>query len=194
MPHSASYFTTSTLSWALLCIMIASTGLLIRQNRQLRAEIAELVSEQRVQVGESFSDFESVDLNNKPTTINSIGKARTLLLFFDTKCPYCKKQNSHWTELLKHVDSRSYEVYALFKGREDRARAKDYLKEYGYNDVGVPLTVLFSDEAILERHKLRSTPNTLVLNEHGVVEKVWPGLWSSSIKTEVDSFFSTSLH
>jgi peroxiredoxin len=184
----------SVFGWILIVVLIACNGLLIRQNRQLRTVVDNLSRDQSVQVGENFGNFRSVDLTNKSITLYSEGRTRKLILFFNTQCPFCKKQNSHWTELLRQLHSQAFEVVALFNSREDPRVASDYLKNYGYEDVGLPLRVLFSEDDVLREYKLGATPLTLVVNENGIVEKVWPGLWSRVMIAEVNSYFGSALH
>lgn len=73
------------------------------------------------------------------------------------------------------------------------ASAVGYLNNYGYEEVGRPVRVLFSPDEELQKYKLSATPTTLVLNENGVVEKVWPGLWDRSMIAEVNDYFHSAL-
>jgi peroxiredoxin len=180
-------------SWILIFILLVCNGFLIRQNWQLRSDIEQLSREQRVQVGENFSDFVALDSENRPVPINSEAKIKKVIFLFSTSCPYCKKQNAYWIDCLKQIDRSKYKVIALFNEREERQKVAEYLDKHGYSEADSPLKLLFSPDDTLQKYKLRSTPITLVLDENSVVEKVWLGLWDQPKITEANAFFKVSI-
>jgi hypothetical protein len=49
------------------------------------------------------------------------------------------------------------------------------------------------DPSTKEAYKLFFTPLTIVIDENGIVEKVWPGAFSSEMKEDVARYFGISL-
>ena len=183
----------SSFVWILLALLTLCNAFLLWQNHNLKNEIARLTEDSKVQIGEDFKNFSAVDIDSNPTSWNVAQKPKKIVLFFSTTCPYCKKQNSYWTDLIKSVDNSKYEVFAVFNRREEIEAAKEYLESFGYHDLVLSVKVVFSEGENLEKYKLKSTPTTLVLDENDRVEKAWIGLWSPNILAEANSFFNTSI-
>jgi len=152
-----------------------------------------LSAESKVQVGEDFSGFKAVDIDNKPATLDSTSKTKKVIFLFSTTCPFCKKQNSYWTELLNTFDASKYEVFAVFNRTEELETVDEYFDTFGYKNSGTSIRILFSEDETLEKYKLKSTPTTLVLDENDRVERAWIGLWSAGVLSEANSFFNTSI-
>ena len=184
---------TAGFIWILLFLLTLCNGFLIWQNQNLKNEVQRLSAESKVQVGEDFSGFKAVDIDNKPVTLEAASKTKKIIFLFSTTCPFCKKQNSYWTELLKTFDASKYEVFAVFNRKEELKTVDEYFDTFGYKNAGTSIKVLFSEDETLEKYKLKSTPTTLVIDESDRVEKAWVGLWSPGVLAEANSFFNTSI-
>lgn len=193
MRKTPGFSLTTGFVWILLPILVLCNGLLIWQNWSLKNEVRELSAETKVQVGEDFSGFTAVDMDNKPATLDQTSKTKKIIFLFSTSCPYCKKQNAYWTDLLKTVDASKYQVFAVFNHREELAAVNEYFDSFGYKKLETPVKLLFSESETLDKYKLKSTPTTLVLDENDHVEKAWIGLWSPGGLADANSFFHTSI-
>jgi glutaredoxin len=118
-----------------------------------------------------------------------------LILYSSTTCPYCKKQNPLWTEMIRQVDGKKYEVVELFRDLEDRDKVMNYLVNNGFiKDSSTPeLKILFPNDAFLDKNKMNSTPLTLIVGKDGTVEKAWFGLWNKSTIADVNSSLGISI-
>jgi thiol-disulfide isomerase/thioredoxin len=152
-----------------------------------------LSAESKVQIGDDFIGFTAVDINNKPAVLDSASKSKKIIFLLSTTCPYCKKQNAYWTELLNTFDASRYEVLAVFNRKEELKTVDEYFETFGYKNTVTPVRILFSEGETLDKYKLKSTPTTLVIDENDRVEKAWIGLWSPLIISEANSFFNTSI-
>ena len=81
----------------------------------------------------------------------------------------------------------------LFRDREDKSKVASYLNANGYELENSSVKFLFLADEFLQENKLNSTPTTLLVNENGIVEKVWFGLWDKTIISEVNSSLGVSV-
>ncbi len=185
---------TTLLIWLIPCALLVCNFLLIRQNLQLRSDIAGLIAEQKIQAGEVFSEVKGVDLVNNPVSVSfNENKTKKVIFFSSTSCPFCKKQNPYWNEFIKQADPQKYEVLGIFNSREDKNNVAEYLKNNGFTDEKLSFKVLLLGDDLLQKNKLQSTPITVVVGENGVVEKAWFGLWDKTIISEVNTSLGLSI-
>jgi len=183
----------STLSWIVTLVLVACNLLLIRQNSQLRGLVQDLEAEQRIQVGDKLSSFKGSDLEGKPTEVRfAENNLKKIVLFSSISCPFCKKQNPNWNQLIQQIDRRKYEVVELFRDREAHDQVAAYLKANGFGNEDSAKVFLIAD-SLLQGKKLNSTPITLIVGENGVVERAWFGLWDKSAIADVNSSLDISI-
>jgi|ERR1043165_195892 peroxiredoxin len=183
----------STLSWLVTLVLVVCNLLLIRQNSQLRGLVQDLEAAQRIQVGDKLSSFKASDLEGKPTEVRfAENNLKKIVLFSSISCPFCKKQNPNWNQLIKQVDRRKYEVVELFRDKEAREQVAAYLKANGFGNDESGEVFLVAD-SLLQGKKLNSTPVTLIVGENGVVERAWFGLWDNSAIADVNSSLDISI-
>lgn len=152
--------------------------------------------ERKIQIGEKFESFAPVDFDNVALGVDFLkGERKKIILFSSTKCPFCKQQNPMWNDLVRQVDERGFEVLELFRESENREKVRQYLVSNGVIQDFPNRTpkIIFLDDESLEKNKLVTTPLTVVLNEEGVVEKVWFGLWNPKIVKDVNRTLGTSI-
>ncbi len=184
----------SIISWITVIGLIVCNILLIKQNLQLRETVEKQESEKRVNVGAEFSEFKAVDNNNNPVSLVSGKPSKKIIFFSSTSCPFCKKQNPYWTQLASQVKSGQYEIFALFNDREEHPKVEEYLKTYGFADINISVKPLYSNGEILQKYRLNGTPATLIINENGIVEKAWSGLWDKTTISEVENYFHITVN
>lgn len=182
----------SVLSWVVVVILILCNGLLIRQNRQLRTVVRELEAEQKIQVGDKLLPFRAAGLDGQSLEVRfDENDVKKIVLFSSITCPFCKKQNPRWNQLIQQIDHQKYEVVELFRDREAASAVAAYLRANSPSNDSA--RVLLTADEFLQKAKLNTTPITLVVGRNGVVEKAWFGLWNASSTAEVNSFLGTSI-
>ena len=178
----------TVLSWAVMVSLTLCNVLLIRQNVQLRRIIQKLESEQRIQIGDRLGPLRGTDLEGRPVEVRFDGsKLKKIVFFSSTRCPFCKKQNPTWNQLIERVDRRKYEVVELFRDKEAPGQVAAYLKANSFLDEDMLKVFMVADD-FLQEEKMNSTPVTLIVGENGVVERVWVGLLNESEAAAVNSF------
>lgn len=179
----------SALNWLVLIGLIICNIVLIKQNIELRETVERQEREKRVQVGDRFGEFTAFDNKNESVNFISNKPTKNLILFSSTTCPFCNKQNPYWIQLAKQINAENYKIYMLFNDDEEIPKVEQYLEDNGFTIAENQITVLFSDNEMLQKYKLNGTPTTLVVNESGTVEKSWSGLWDKTKISEAENYF-----
>ncbi len=106
---------------------------------------------------------------------------------FSPSCKACELILPDWISIIDSVDSHSFRKYGLNLGGMEEGN--QFLTSHGLN-----LEMLSDLEtSTKEEYKLFFTPLTIVINENGVVEKVWLGAFNSETRKDVERYFGISL-
>jgi peroxiredoxin len=181
----------SWLTIGLIVILCVVTLLLIKQNLDLRKQLAAGgraidLTTNFLQPGDVVTSVTATDLDGRPYQLEykKDGRQR-LLLFFSPNCPYCQQQSPLWRDLLNKVDSNRFTVIGVVSDREDKRLVSAHADGAGYFKTKTPLPLLFFDSESLGSYKLTATPTTLLINEDGRVEHAWIGKWDETKAMEV---------
>jgi peroxiredoxin len=181
----------------LIVAFAVSNILLIRQNIQLRGELAK-VQQRGLRAGDKVPPFSAAGLDGRPVQISYTGGGpKRMLIYFTPTCRFCRAQFPYWKEALEHAESNGYEVVGLVNETEDRAKLAEYIREMGCSaDSQKPLKIALVPEEIKHSYQLSATPITLLVNNEGTVQKAWVGQWSVSDVGEASTSlgFTFSLH
>ena len=191
MSESRSPYQRTWLSVGLIILLCLVNLLLIKQNFDLRKELAAGgrtidVTTNALQPGDLVTPVTATDLEGNPYQLDykKDGRAR-LLLFFSPTCPYCQQQSPLWRDVLDKVDSNRFTVVGIVSDREDKRLVSAYADGAGYFKTKTPLPLVFFDSESLGSYKLTATPTTLLINEDGRVEHAWIGKWDETKVMEV---------
>lgn len=174
----------------IISVMLLITNLfLVFQNLGLRATLKKF-EPVGVEEGDIFQPFQARDLAGNIVKLDyDKNDSKKILLFFKTTCGYCHKLMPYWKELIENIDHSKYEITVITT--EDNVREiNDYAKKY--NVENWKILSVNSDDA--QKAKLLVTPITIVLNDKGVVENVWTGMWQNKELTSVSNYFSVDLY
>ena len=164
--------------------LVVLNVLLIKQNLQMRSQL-ERYQPQRLKIGETIQDFTAENFNGETVKVNFSGNSKKrFLLYFNSTCPYCKKQFPEWKELISQAKDKNIEVLGIVSEDENKEVLEEYLNSF---DCGLksetPLPVLFISNHTLRDYKLSLTPTTVLLSGDGKVEQNWVGKWNESDKS-----------
>ena len=184
-------FQKSWLTIGLLVLMSILNLLLMRQNLDLRRQLAAGgrtldLTTNVLKPGDLVAAVTATDTNGRPYQLeyNKDGRRR-LLLFFSPNCPYCEQQSPLWRDLLDTIDQNRFTVLGVVSDKEDRGLVSTHADAAGYFRTRTPLPVVFFDNQSLGSYKLTATPTTLVIDDQGRVEHAWVGKWDESRVMEV---------
>ena len=191
MSENKSSSQKSWLSISLIVLLCSVNLLLIKQNLDLRKQLAAGartldLTKNLLQPGDVVTPVTATDLEGHAYQLDykKDGRQR-LLLYFSPSCPYCRQQSPLWRDLLDRVDSNRFTVIGVVSDREDRLLVSAHANGAGYFKTKTPLPLVFFDNESLGSYKLSATPTTLLINEDGRVEHAWVGKWDETSAMEV---------
>lgn len=165
-------------------VLLIANILLVFQNLNLRAQLESLEPPQ-VKQGDVLGSFQAKNLKGDEVKIDYSHNSKKILLFFRTTCGYCQKQMTYWKNLVSNADSQVYTITAITTETDTQA-IESYIKNYQIEN----WEVLIIDTAEAEKAKLLATPVTIVVDDKGVVEKVWTGMWQTNDINSAGKYFA----
>jgi peroxiredoxin len=109
---------------------------------------------------------------------------RTFLVTFSPVCPHCRANHKNWSLITQELRQRKgWRI--LWVSRDPVEMTRDYCE-----DSSIPLQETFADPTYRTYMMLdlKMVPNTMVVDEKGVVEKLWPGELDSAGWKDVVSY------
>ncbi|HXD32512.1 MAG TPA: TlpA disulfide reductase family protein [Pyrinomonadaceae bacterium] len=179
----------ATFSHGLLLLLIVglcvANGLLVRQNRSLKAAIAHQQPE-FLMPGQQVPSFTANTLSGQRQVVNFADHPKTVFLVFASQCPVCERTLPYWKAIKEACDRQQYQVYGV--GLDGRADTRDLLTANGLN-----IEVFGNPSAEFKKlYKLNLTPLTIVIDNQRKVEKVWAGAFNENTKAEMETYFGIS--
>jgi peroxiredoxin len=163
-----------------ITLVIINT-ILIYQNRELRLYLNLLQQSLELNPGAMVSTLRGVDINGNNIDINySQDPRKTLLLIFSPDCDYCTQNMPIWKNILSNIDKNSFRVIAISLEPEG---TKEYIIRHHLDSVPV-ITKLYLKGA--DTYKMGLTPETILIDSNGKVEKVWKGLIDGESRKEIE--------
>lgn len=161
----------------LLCVNV----LLVRQNKKLKILAVRPDRALEIRPGTAVPPLEGIDSNGDWQSINYGQDSRkTILLVLSTRCSACIENMPNWQAILNTLDRQSFRLAAVSLQSEG---FKEYASRHGINQVPV-LTKI--DPKYRAAYNLALTPQIILIDTHGKVEKVWTGLLRNEDKQEVE--------
>lgn len=167
-----------------LCIV---NGLLIIQNRDLKAALARMDKQQFLKSGDQVPPLAVHTLSGQERMVNYAESSKTVLLVFQPQCPACELTAPHWREIIVAGERDQYQVFGISLG--DGLKSNVFLTSSGLSLE----TFIDIDAGTKEAYKLNLTPLTIVIDNAGKVEKIWPGAFNRETKPDVERYFGISV-
>lgn len=165
-----------------LCI---TNALLIKQNRDLKAFISRAQPE-FLKPGQPVPPLAANTMSGQREVVNYSARAKTVLLVFKPECPACERTVPYWKAIKAACDRNQYQIFGL--SLDSNSKTSDFLKANG-----LILEVFTNIDAdVRNAYKLNLTPLTIVVNNNGRVEKIWPGALNEYSNAEVETYFGIS--
>lgn len=165
-------------------LLLVTNIFLIFQNLNLRAQLKETQPLQ-VEEGETLDKFQAKNLKGEEIKIDYSPNNKRILLFFRTTCGYCQKQMKYWKDLTSNADRQNYKITAITTETDIQA-IENYMKTYDVEN----WEVLIINPEDARKAKLLATPITIVVNNKGVIEKVWTGMWQTNDIDSASKYFA----
>lgn len=162
-------------------VLMLVNVLLAQQNKQLKALAGKPGRRLELSPGKGVPPVEGFDVEgNKVVVSYGEDPRKTVLLVFSPGCRACKANMSNWQSLIKGVDKSLYRVIALSLAPTG---IEDYLAQF--NPAGVPVLAEVDAKTRVE-YQLSLTPQQILIDPEGKVEKVWTGLLRGEDKADIE--------
>jgi len=176
---------------AILFVLLVSALLvlnasLIIQNRSLRASVGTRPS--LLHPGNIVPSLSGTDLDGKDFTLSySNDPRKVVLLVFSPRCGFCTRNMPNWKALLQSLDRKSYRIVAVSIISDG---VKEYVSQQKLTDIPIIAEV---DPKSRVSYEMNVTPQTILIDSDGKVEKLWVGLLSPDERSEIEQSFSLKL-
>ena len=170
----------------LVTALIALNASLIIQNRSLRASAG--IRSPVLHPGTIVPSLSGKDLDGKDFSLSySNDPRKVVLLVFSPRCGFCDLNMPNWKAMLQSIDRKSYRIVAVSIISDG---VKEYVSEQKLTDIPIIAEV---DPKSRVSYEMNVTPQTMLINSDGKVEKVWIGLLSPDERSDVEQSFSLKL-
>lgn len=162
----------------LVITLVVMNAVLVLQNRSLKSgEGRSLV----LRPGKVVPALAGVDADGRKVTFDYEQDTRkTVVLVFSPRCTYCKENMPNWQAITRNFDSKSFRVVAVSSHPEG---VKEYAAEHGLTNVPV---IAEPDPKHRVEYEMNMTPQTILIDPKGKVEKVWTGLIQAGERAEIE--------
>ena len=109
--------------------------------------------------------------------------AKTVLLLFSPGCEPCETTAKDWKELIGK--SRGQYRFVALSAIPDIHSVEEFAARHRLSDI---LIIAKPDSSAREQYGLGFVPQTVVVNNDGVVEKVWPGALGTARRAELERY------
>jgi peroxiredoxin len=171
----------------LVAALLVLNASLVIQNRNLRAKISGPRSTV-LHPGNLVPSLSGMDIDGKNFTLaygNDPRKA--VMLVFSPRCGYCTKNMPNWKAIAQSLDRNSYRIVAVSISSEG---VKEYIGQQKLTDVPIIAEV---DPKSRVSYEMNVSPQTILIDSQGKVEKLWTGVFSPDERSEVEQFLGLKL-
>jgi len=162
--------------------------LLIQQNEKLKVLARKPDRALEVKPGTALPALEGLDYNGERHIFGYGQDSRKTVLFvLSPRCGACEENMPNWEAIMKGLDQRSFRLAGVSLQSEG---FKEYASRHGINQVPI-LTKI--DPKYRVSYNLALTPQTILIDADGKVEKVWTGLLRGEDKQNVEMSLNVRL-
>ncbi len=188
---SGSWQLPAAFGWGLVLLAVAlvvSNAVLIQQNRELRRLAQAWEAQGHLSAGDALPWLQGIDPQGNDLRLETKeGTRKTVLLLYHPKCGWCRKNVESWKTLVAQSSPEEYRFAAVSTRREG---AQEFLDAHRIQ--GLPVIAELDPRTRVE-YKLSSTPQTIVIDDRGKVERIWVGALTGSSKSEAERYFRVEL-
>lgn len=169
-----------------LLLLVANIAL-IHQNSQLKARLALPPPQLEAAHGAQMPDLRGFDPAGKPVEL-LYGKdpRKVLLLVYSPTCPFCDQNWPKWQAMLASLDHSAVRAVAV-----DVTSSSDEVFIQRHQLAGIPVFEKVDPQATVN-YRFQLTPQTILVDPAGKIEKVWSGVLNDSTLTEIQQLSGAS--
>jgi hypothetical protein len=170
-----------TFAIAVCCLLLLAANIaLIHQNSQLKARLAAPPPQLEAAQGAQMPDLRGFDLAGKPLEI-LYGKdpRKVLVLVYSPTCAFCKQNWPKWQAMITSLDPSAVRTVAV-----DVTSSSSEIFIQQHQLAGLPVFQKVDPQATVD-YRFQLTPQTILVDPTGKVEKVWTGVLNDSTLSEI---------
>ncbi|MBO0860213.1 MAG: hypothetical protein J2P21_17425 [Chloracidobacterium sp.] len=169
-------------------LLLLVNVLLARQNQKLKILAGRPDRALEVRPGTKLPPLEGFDVDgNRHTIAYSRDSRKTILLVISPRCRACEQSLPNLKAIVNGLDQKSFRLAAVSLQSEG---LKEYMYRRGLDRVPVLTEV---DPKLRVAYNLSLTPQIILIDAGGAVEKVWTGLLRGEDKHGVESTLNVRL-
>ena len=163
------------------CVLLLAINFsLLRQNRRLKAQLSAPPPALEAQAGKQVPDLEGYDVAGRPLSVRYGADSRkVLVLVFSPTCKFCAQNWPHWKELVDGLDQGAVRPVAV---DVTSTASPAFLSEHHLDRI--PVFLQLPPQSIVS-YRMQITPQTILVDGNGKVEKVWSGVLTDSSLGEI---------
>jgi peroxiredoxin len=156
-------------------VLLAANIALLRQNRQLKAQLSLPTPTLEAAAGTQMPDLKGFDPEGKSVEVE-YGKdpRKVLVLVFSPTCPFCDQNWPKWEQVISSLDRSVVRPVGVDVTATATA---PFLSQHQLTGLPVFLKV---DPRVMVNYRFQLTPQTILVDHTGKVEKVWSGVLNDS--------------
>ena len=175
----------------LLIVLVIAMGveilLLVQENRQLRSALTERRGPFTIlNPEEKVPPLVGIDQKGEEVKVEYPSPQLTVLFWFSAACPSCEHNVEFWRELHQEHGSGGFRFFGTTTPGE--GKTEEFEKKFRLE---FPVLTV-SDYSLLDQYKVEVIPQTMLIDQRGVVLKVWPGPLSDNYKMEIEEMMISS--
>ncbi len=161
-------------------VLLAANIALLRQNRQLKAQLSLPPPTLEAAAGSQMPDLRGFDPDGKPVEVD-YGKdpRKVLVLVFSPMCPFCDQNWPKWEQVISSLDRSVVRPVGVDVTSTVTA---PFLSQHQLT--GLPVFLKVEPKVTVNYH-FQLTPQTILVDRAGKVEKVWTGVMTDSAVTDL---------
>lgn len=185
MSEKSSFLKTQFWS-IILIILVVVMGveilLLVQENKKLRETLSHSRGPVRILAPEEeVPSLVGVNLKGEEFNLTYPSSQRTVLFFFSADCPACEENLEFWKKLYQNHNSGKLRIVGATNS--DREKTEEFVKKF---QLTFPVMII-TDLKLLNKYKVEAVPQTMLIDNSGTVQKVWPGTLPENYKKEIES-------
>ena len=154
------------------CLLLLALNIaLIHQNIQLKSQLSVPPPALEASAGAKVPDLRGFDLEGKKVEV-AYGKdpRKVVVLVYSPVCPFCEENWPKWQQVIAFLDRSAVRPVMVDVTSTTNA---EFVSRYQLT--GLPVLVQV-DPLARVNYRLQLTPQTILVDSDGTVEKVWTGV------------------
>lgn len=150
-------------------ILIGLNLFLLKQNSNLKQTI-NANQKSILTIGETILPLKGKDFSDNHVEIGVVEKHKTLLFIFSATCYFCDQNASNWRRLAERIKSKKIRMIGISISEDGEVFIRKHKMENQF------LTINFTTDMLAKKSLFDATPQTILLDTQGKVEKIWRGI------------------